>query len=224
MPQLLAPYPGGTIFGIGLNYRDTITDMGFPVPETPYLFPKLSSSIIGPNAPIVLDEEITQEADWEGELAVIIGSRARNVHAERALDYVFGYTAANDISARDVQRSDPQWVRGKGLDTFCPLGPIIITSDEMPDPQQVRIRTWVNGDLVQDGNTADMLFGVKELIAYLSRQFTLRPGDIILSGTPSGCGGFMKPPKFLHPGDRTTVEVQGIGSLINPVAAAVPVM
>lgn len=223
-PGLLAPYPGGTIFGIGLNYRDTIRDMGFPTPETPYLFPKLSSSVAGPGDPIVLDSDVTTEADWEGELAVIIGKTARNVTEGEALEFVFGYTAANDISARDVQRADPQWVRGKGLDTFCPIGPVIVTADEIPDPQNVRIRTWVNGNIVQDGNTADMVFGVGALISYLSRHFTLRPGDVILTGTPSGCGGFMTPPKFLAPGDQTTVDVQGIGTLTNPVAAAsVPV-
>lgn len=223
-PRLLAPYSGGTIFGIGLNYRDTIRDMGFPTPETPYLFPKLSSSVVGPSEPIILDADVTTEADWEGELAVVIGKTARNVMEENALEFVFGYTAANDISARDVQRVDPQWVRGKGLDTFCPVGPVIVTADEIPDPQNVRIRTWVNGDVVQDGNTADMVFGVRALISYLSRHFTLRPGDVILTGTPSGCGGFMTPPRFLTPGDQTTVEVQGIGTLTNPVtAASVPV-
>lgn len=216
----LAPYPGGTIFGIGLNYRDTIRDMGFPIPETPYLFPKLSSSVVGPGDPIILDADVTTEADWEGELAVIIGKTARNIPEENALEFVFGYTAANDISARDVQRADPQWVRGKGLDTFCPIGPVIVTADEIPDPQNVRIRTWINGNIVQDGNTAHMVFGVRALISYLSRHFTLRPGDVILTGTPSGCGGFMTPPRFLAPGDETTVEIQGIGSLTNPVAAA----
>lgn len=196
-PDLLAPYPGGTIFGIGLNYRDTIRDMGFPIPETPDLFPKLSSSVVGPGHAIILDAGVTTEADWEGELAVIIGKEARNVTEEEALDFVFGYTAANDISARDVQRADPQWVRGKGLDTFCPIGPIIVTADEISDPQNLRIRTPVNGEIVQDGNTSDMVFGVRSLIAYLSRHFTLRPGDVILTGTPSGCGGFMTPPWFL---------------------------
>lgn len=223
-PVLLAPYPGGTIFGIGLNYRDTISDMGFPTPQTPYLFPKLSSSVVGPGNDILLDAGVTTEADWEGELAVIIGKEARNVTEEEALDFVFGYTAANDISARDVQRADPQWVRGKGLDTFCPIGPIIVTADEISDPQNLRIRTVVNGEIVQDGNTSDMIFGVRSLIVYLSRHFTLRPGDVILTGTPSGCGGFMTPPRFLSPGDEITVEVQDIGSLTNPVTAApVPV-
>ncbi|MFB9651641.1 fumarylacetoacetate hydrolase family protein [Pseudarthrobacter scleromae] len=219
-PQFLAPYPGGTIFGIGLNYVDTIKDMGFPTPETPYLFPKLSSSVIGPGESIVVDKHVTNEVDWEGELAVIIGKTARNVAEDDALEYVYGYTAANDISARDVQRADPQWLRGKGLDTFCPLGPVIVTADEIPNPQNLRVRTWVNGEIVQDGNTKDMLFDVKALIAYLSRHFTLQPGDVVLTGTPSGCGGFMTPPRFLSPGDETAVDIERIGRLNNPVSAA----
>lgn len=218
-PQFLAPYSRGTIFGIGLNFNDTILDMGFPTPTTPYLFPKLSSSVVGPGSAIIADENVTREVDWEGELAVIIGKTARNVPEEDALDVVFGYTVANDISARDIQRADPQWVRGKGLDTFCPMGPFIVTAEDIPDPQNVRIRTWVNEEIVQDGNTTDMVFGVRNLIAYLSRHFTLQPGDTILTGTPSGCGGFMTPPRFLAPGDEVTVEVEGVGRLSNPVMA-----
>lgn len=222
-PDFLAPYPGGTIFGIGLNFVDTIKDMGFPTPQAPYLFPKLASSITGPGRPIVVDEAVTKEVDWEGELAVIIGKTARHVPEEDAMNVVFGYTAANDISARDLQRADPQWVRGKGLDTFCPIGPFIVTMDEIPDPQNIRIRTWVNGEIVQDGNTRDMVFGVRSLIAYLSRHFTLRPGDVILTGTPAGCGGFMTPPRYLSPGDLVAVHVAGVGNLTNPVTAAAPV-
>jgi 5-carboxymethyl-2-hydroxymuconate isomerase len=221
-PDFLAPYPGGTIFGIGLNFVDTIRDMGFPTPQAPYLFPKLASSITGPGSPVVVDKAVTMEVDWEGEVAVIIGKTARNIAEEDALNVVFGYTAANDISARDLQRADPQWVRGKGLDTFCPIGPFIVTADEVPDPQNIRIRTWVNGEIVQDGNTRDMVFGVRSLIAYLSRHFTLQPGDMILTGTPAGCGGFMSPPRFLAPGDEVTVQVDGIGTITNPVAAAAP--
>ncbi|MET4590610.1 fumarylacetoacetate hydrolase family protein [Arthrobacter sp. 754] len=219
-PDFLAPYPGGAIFGIGLNFVDTIRDMGFATPQAPYLFPKLASSITGPGKPIVVDEVLTTEVDWEGELAVIIGKKARNIPEDEALSVVFGYTAANDISARDLQRSDSQWVRGKGLDTFCPIGPFIVTNDEIPDPQNIRIRTWVNGETVQDGNTRDMLFGVRFLIAYLSRHFTLQPGDMILTGTPAGCGGFMSPPRFLFPGDQVAVNVEAIGTLTNPVTAA----
>lgn len=222
-PDFLAPFPGGTVFGIGLNFTDTIRDMGFPTPQAPYLFPKLASSITGPGKPVVVDEALTTEVDWEGELAVIIGKTARNVSEEDAMDVVFGYTAANDISARDLQRADPQWVRGKGLDTFCPIGPFIVTAAEIPDPQNIRIRTWVNEEIVQDGNTHDMVFGVRSLIAYLSRHFTLQPGDMILTGTPTGCGGFMTPPRFLAPGDVVTVQVESIGKLTNPVTAAAPI-
>lgn len=216
-PHLLAPYASGTIFGIGLNYLATIHDMGFPSPSSPYLFPKLASSVVGPSSSIVVDESITTEVDWEGELAVVIGKAARNVSKEDALDYVFGYTIANDVSARDLQRKDPQWVRGKGLDTFCPLGPYIVTRDEVLDPQYIQIKTWVNDELVQDGNTSDMLFGVGDLIEYLSRYFTLQPGDVILTGTPSGCGGFMSPPRYLGIGDVVTIRVEGIGTLENSV-------
>jgi 2-keto-4-pentenoate hydratase/2-oxohepta-3-ene-1,7-dioic acid hydratase in catechol pathway len=222
-PDFLAPYPRGTIFGIGLNFVDTIRDMGFPTPQTPYLFPKLASSVVGPREPIIADESVTTEVDWEGELAVVIGKTARNISEEDALNFVYGYTAANDVSARDVQREDPQWVRGKGLDSFCPLGPFIVTADEIPDPQDIRIRTWVNTEIVQDGNTRDMVFSIRQLVAYLSRYFTLQPGDIVLTGTPSGCGGFMSPPRFLSPGDQVTVQVDGIGALTNPVVAAAPV-
>lgn len=218
-PEFLAPFAGGTIFGIGLNFRDTIREMDFPVPASPYLFPKLASSVAGPGDPITADPAVTKEVDWEGELAVIIGKTARNVSRTEALSVVFGYTVANDVSARDVQREDPQWVRGKGLDGFCPLGPVVVTADEIPDPQDVGIRTWVNGELVQDGNTADMLFTVPELIEYLSRYFTLQPGDIVLTGTPAGCGGFLTPPRFVHGGDVMVVEVEGIGRLENPVVA-----
>jgi 5-carboxymethyl-2-hydroxymuconate isomerase len=216
-PRFLAPYTGGTIFGIGLNFRQTIAEMGFPEPEVPYIFPKLANSVTGHEAPVVADPGVTTEVDWEGELAVVIGRRAAGVAAEDAMQYVWGYTGANDISARDLQRADPQWVRGKGLDTFCPLGPVAVTRDEIPDPHDVRIRTWVDDELVQDGNTSDMLFRVPALIEYLSRYFTLQPGDIILTGTPSGCGGFMDPQRFLHPGACVTVEVAGIGTLRNDV-------
>ncbi|WP_314325088.1 fumarylacetoacetate hydrolase family protein [Paenarthrobacter ilicis] len=218
-PRFVAPYAGGTIFGIGLNFRQTIQEMGFPVPDTPYLFPKLASSVTGPAGVVVADPQVTAEVDWEGELAVIIGREASNVAAADAMDYVWGYTAANDVSARDLQRIDPQWVRGKGLDTFCPLGPVAVTRDEIADPHDVRIRTWIDGELVQDGNTSDMLFRIPALIEYLSIYFTLQPGDIILTGTPSGCGGFMNPPRFVSPGSEMVVEVAGIGTLRNPVVS-----
>jgi 5-carboxymethyl-2-hydroxymuconate isomerase len=217
--RVVMPYRPLTIFGIGLNYHDTVREMNWTIPTAPYLFPKLSSSVTGPSEMIVVDETVTTRADWEGELAVIIGASCRNVAPERAFDVVFGFTAANDISARDLQAEDGQWVRGKGLDTFCPLGPVVVSKDEIPDPHNLRIRTWLNGAVVQDGNTADMIFSVPDLVSYCSRYFTLSPGDIILTGTPAGCGDFRTPRLALHPGDTVEVEVESIGRLTNPVVA-----
>ncbi|GAA3112320.1 5-carboxymethyl-2-hydroxymuconate isomerase [Kribbella aluminosa] len=217
-PLLLAPYDGGTIFGIGLNYRSTVAEMNWPVPSVPYLFPKLAGSVTGPQGVVVADPALSGQVDWEGELAVVIGRRTRNVDTAEALAAVYGYTAANDISARDLQAADGQWVRGKGLDTFCPLGPVIVPASGI-DPANTRIRTWVNGNVVQDGNTSDMIFGVAELVAYLSSNLTLMPGDIILSGTPAGCGGFQNPQRFLAAGDTVEVEVDHIGRLTNVVEA-----
>ncbi|MGI8312523.1 fumarylacetoacetate hydrolase family protein [Saccharopolyspora hattusasensis] len=218
-PAPRLPFRPRTIFGIGLNYHDTVAEMGWQTPEVPYLFPKLSSSAIGDGEAVVVDTTLSTRVDWETELAVIIGRRARHVPAEKALDVVFGYTVANDISARDLQAEDGQWVRGKGLDTFCPLGPVVVTADEVPDPQALGVRTWVNGEQVQDGSTADMIFDVRALIAYLSSFFTLEPGDVILTGTPAGCGDFRTPRLALRPGDRLESEVEGIGRLVNPVVA-----
>jgi len=213
------PYRPPTIFGIGLNYHDTVREMNWEIPGAPYLFPKLSSSAIGPAEAIVVDETVTTRADWEGELAVILGATCRDLDPAHALEAVFGYTAANDISARDLQAHDGQWVRGKGLDTFCPLGPVVVTRDEVPNPQNLRIRTLLNGDVVQDGNTSDMIFSVADLVSYCSRYFTLSPGDIILTGTPAGCGDFRTPRMALRPGDTVEVEVESIGRLVNPVIA-----
>lgn len=218
--EVLLPYRPPTILGIGLNYHDTVQEMGWDIPPAPYLFPKLSSSAIGPAEDIVVDLSVTTRTDWEAELAVVIGRQCRNVAPEEALEVVFGYTAANDISARDLQAQDGQWVRGKGLDTYCPLGPAVVTAEEVPDPQNIGIRTWVNGELMQDGISADMIFSVAELIAYCSRYFTLYPGDLILTGTPAGCGDFRTPPIALRPGDVVEVEVASIGTLRNTVVAS----
>lgn len=217
--DVLLPYRPPTIIGIGLNYHDTVQEMGWEIPAAPYLFPKLSSSAVGPTEDIVVDLSVTTRADWEAELAVVIGRQCRNVAAEEALEVVFGYTAANDISARDLQAQDGQWVRGKGIDTYCPLGPAVVTAEEVHNPQDIGIRTWVNGTLMQDGTSVDMIFGVAELIAYCSRYFTLHPGDIILTGTPAGCGDFRSPPIALRPGDVVEVEVEHIGALRNTVVA-----
>ncbi|MFJ9391798.1 fumarylacetoacetate hydrolase family protein [Nocardioides sp. NPDC101246] len=213
------PYRPGTILGVGLNYHDTVADMGWDLPAEPYLFPKLSSSVTGPFDDVVVDLSLTTRADWEGELGVVIGRTARNVSRADALSHVFGYVAANDISARDLQAADGQWLRGKGLDTFCPLGPWVLTADEVPDPQDVGIRTLVDGEVVQDGHTGSMIFGVAELVAWCSRFFTLEPGDIILTGTPAGCGDFRDPPRALAPGSRVEVDLGRLGRQSNLVVA-----
>ena len=184
------------------------------------MFTKFPTSVIGPGDPIPIDETLTERVDWEVELAAVIGRRLRRVDADEALTGVLGYTIANDVSARDLQFSDGQWVRAKSLDGFCPLGPVIVTADEIPDPQRLGLRTIVNGETMQDSTTAEMLFGVAQLIEFCSRSFTLEPGDVILTGTPWGCGEFMEPRRSLHPGDRVEVSIEGIGSMTNPVVAS----
>lgn len=218
--QLRAPVRPGKIVAIGLNYRDHIREAGVEVPERPLVFAKFPSSVIGPGAPIVIDRSLAQRVDWEVELAVVVGQRMRDVREAAALSYVFGYTVANDVSARDVQFADGQWVRGKSFDSFCPLGPVVVTADEIPDPQTLALSTRVNGETVQDSSTSEMIFGVAELLAYCSRSFTLDPGDVVLTGTPWGCGEFMEPRRSLRPGDIVEVEAEGIGVLRNPVVAA----
>jgi 2-keto-4-pentenoate hydratase/2-oxohepta-3-ene-1,7-dioic acid hydratase in catechol pathway len=219
----LAPLRPSAIVCIGLNYADHVRESGMETPKRPLIFAKLPQSVIGAGEAVVIDPEVTQQVDWEVELAVVIGETARNVPAERALEHVFGYTVGNDVSARDLQFADVQWVRAKSLDTFCPLGPAVVTRDEVPDPQALALRTRVNGELVQDSSTSEMIFGVAELIAFCSRSFTLRPGDVLLTGTPWGCGAFMDPPRFLAPGDTVETEVDGVGTLVNPVRSAVAV-
>ena len=215
-----APLRPGKVVAIGLNYLDHIREAGLEPPAAPLVFAKFTSSVIGPDEPIVFDPALTSRVDWEVELAAVIGSPLRDVPAETALDGVLGYTVANDVSARDLQFGDGQWTRGKSLDTFCPLGPEIVTADELGDPQRLALRTRVNGDTVQDSSTEHMLFGVAELLSYCSRAFTLEPGDVLLTGTPWGCGEFMDPPRHLQPGDVVEVEVEGIGVLRNPVRSA----
>lgn len=215
--RLLPPLVPGKIVAVGLNYQDHIRETGLPTPREPLVFTKFTTSLIGAQDEIRFDPELTSRVDWEVELAVVIGRRARHVRADEALSYVAGYTAANDVSARDLQFSDQQWVRGKSLDTFCPLGPVIVTPDEVGDPQALRLRTVVNGETVQDSSTAEMIFPVAELVAFCSRSFTLEPGDVLLTGTPWGCGEFMTPPRSLTDGDVVTVAVERIGELRNPV-------
>jgi 5-carboxymethyl-2-hydroxymuconate isomerase len=216
---LAAPLRPGKIVAIGLNYLDHIRESNLERPERPLVFAKFPSSVIGPTDPIELDETLTARVDWEVELAVIVGTRMRRVAEHDALEHVFGYTVGNDVSARDVQFSESQWVRGKSFDTFCPLGPVAVTADEITDPQALTLRTLVNGDVMQESSTGEMVFGVAELLAFCSRSFTLEPGDVLLTGTPWGCGEFMDPPRSLAPGDVVETEIEGIGTLRNPVVS-----
>ena len=219
--RLAAPLRPPKIVAIGLNYLDHVRESGMDAaPERPLVFTKFPTSVIGDGDRIEFDPALTERVDWEVELAVVVGRRMRNVATEDALAHVFGYTVANDVSARDLQFGDGQWVRGKSLDTFCPLGPVIVTADEVPDPQALGLRTRVNGETVQESNTTEMVFGVAELLAFCSRSFTLDPGDVVLTGTPWGCGEFMNPPRSLAVGDLVEAEIEGIGALRNPVVAA----
>jgi 2-keto-4-pentenoate hydratase/2-oxohepta-3-ene-1,7-dioic acid hydratase in catechol pathway len=214
--ELLAPITRpGKIVAIGRNYREHATEEGVDPPTAPLVFAKWPTSVVGPGAEIRWDPTLTVQVDYEAELGVVIGRVARNVSAADALQYVLGYTCLNDVSARDLQFGDGQWVRGKSLDTFCPMGPWIVTADEIPDPQRLAIRCLVDDEVVQDSDTSRMYFSVAEIISYCSRSFTLEPGDVIATGTPGGVGVFRDPPRFLRDGERVTVEIDGIGRLAN---------
>jgi 2,4-didehydro-3-deoxy-L-rhamnonate hydrolase len=204
---------------VGLNYRDHAEEQGSPLPERPILFAKWPNTLIGPGEPIVLPP-ITQKVDYEAELGVVIGARVRGASRENALEAVAGYVCLNDVSARDLQFSDGQWVRGKSPDTFCPVGPELVRAAEVPDPQNLKIRAILNGEVMQDSSTANMVFGVAEIVAFVSEAITLEPGDLIATGTPAGVGAFRDPPVFMQPGDEITIEIAGVGSLTNPVRAA----
>jgi len=205
---------------IGLNYREHARESNQEIPGEPLFFNKFATSIVGPYDDVVHQgPPVTEKLDYEVELGVIIAKPAKNVPVERAEEYIFGYTVVNDISARDLQRRDGQWVKGKALDTYAPLGPCVVTKDAI-DPGNLRLSTWVNGELRQDSSTSDLIFSVPELIAYLSRLMTLEPGDIISTGTPSGVGGAMNPPRFMFPGDIVECEVEGIGILRNRIVSA----
>jgi 2-keto-4-pentenoate hydratase/2-oxohepta-3-ene-1,7-dioic acid hydratase in catechol pathway len=213
---LLAPVPEPSkVIAIGQNYMDHCREQGVEPPTLPVIFTKFSTSVIGPGAEIRWDPELTSSVDYEVELAVVIGRVARRVSAADALDYVAGYTVCNDVSARDLQFGDKQWVRGKSLDTFCPLGPWIVTKDEIADPQNLNVRTTLNGEVMQDSNTREMIFGVQYLVEFASRAFTLLPGDVIITGTPPGVGVFRSPSVFLKDGDEISVGIEGIGRLTN---------
>ncbi|MFW5875457.1 MAG: fumarylacetoacetate hydrolase family protein [Myxococcota bacterium] len=222
--ERLAPLVPTNIFCIGLNYRRHAEETGATLPEHPVLFMKPTSALNPPGAPIRLPACALRgpEVDFEGELAVVVGREGRNLSADRALDHVLGYTIANDVSARRWQKhaGGGQWIRGKGFDTFCPLGPVLVTADEITDPQALGLRTEVNGTVMQDSHTSDMIFGVAKLLAFLSQDTTLLPGTTILTGTPEGVGFARKPPSWLRPGDEVGITIDGIGTLTNPVREA----
>jgi len=214
--RLLAPVRNPSkIVAVGVNYLDHCREAGIEPPEEPLLFAKFPSSIVGPGDLIEWEPALTAAVDYEAELAVVIGRESRNVSLADAYDVVFGYTCANDITARDLQRRDGQWVRGKSLDTFCPLGPEIVSKDEVLTPGDLGIFCRVNGDGLQSSNTKEMIFDIPALIAFITRAFTLLPGDLILTGTPHGTGAFRHPPILLRDGDVVDVEIERVGTLSN---------
>jgi 2-keto-4-pentenoate hydratase/2-oxohepta-3-ene-1,7-dioic acid hydratase in catechol pathway len=218
--KLLAPIIPAAFLCIGLNYRQHAAETHAPLPKCPVLFMKNAAAVQNPGDPIVLPRWLrSDKVDYECELAVVIGKPCRNVPRTEALDYVLGYTCGNDVSARDWQKEGggTQWSRGKSFDTFAPLGPCLVTPDELPNAGRLRIRTLVNGETLQDSTTADMIFDVPTLIEFLSGSTTLLPGTVIFTGTPHGVGMARQPPRFLQPGDQVTVEIEGIGELTNPV-------
>lgn len=218
--KVLAPLEPRDILCIGLNYRKHAAEGGQAIPEHPVLFMKNSGAVQNPEDPIRLPRVLASNSvDYECELAVVIGRTCHNVKRADALSYVLGYTCANDVSARDWQRNGGggQWCRGKTFATFCPLGPVLVTADEIPNPNDLSIRTVLNGEVMQDWTTSDMIFDVPTLIEFLSASTVLRPGTVILTGTPHGVGFARTPPVFLKAGDSVTIEIEKIGSLTNPV-------
>ncbi len=219
--RLLAPVPRpGKIICIGLNYRDHAAESKMEVPSSPVTFSKYATSVQHPDAPVRLPA-VSEKVDYEAELAFVIGRRAKHVPRERAFDYVLGYMNFNDVSARDLQFADGQWQRGKSCDTFAPMGPAIVTLDEVPDPHNLRIQLRLNGQTMQDSTTAQLVFGVDALVAFLSETVTLEPGDVVATGTPPGVGFARKPPVYLKDGDVMEVEVEGLGVLRNGVTREV---
>lgn len=215
--RLVAPIPRpGKIVCIGLNYRDHAEESGMPIPASPIIFSKFNTCVIGSGEAIHIPTG-SEQVDYEAELAVVIGREAKNVTANEAMNYVFGYTNFNDVSARDFQFADGQWQRGKSCDTFAPMGPHIVTKDEVPDPHKLKIQFRLNGETLQDSNTDQLIFNIPELIEFLSRSITLEPGDVIATGTPPGVGFARKPPIFMKPSDVAEVEIDGLGTLSNPI-------
>jgi 2-keto-4-pentenoate hydratase/2-oxohepta-3-ene-1,7-dioic acid hydratase in catechol pathway len=217
--KINAPIPRpGKIICLGLNYADHAAESGSELPKSPLLFAKFANTIIGTGDPIILPRA-SKKVDYEAELAFVIGRRAKHVPLDRAMDYVAGYMNLNDVSARDLQQETSQFFKGKSPDTFAPCGPYLVTRDEIPDPHGLDIRCYVNGELMQNSNTRQLIFNIPFLVHHISRTITLEPGDIISTGTPSGVGMARKPPRFLKPGDVVRVEVAGLGVLENPVIA-----
>jgi 2-keto-4-pentenoate hydratase/2-oxohepta-3-ene-1,7-dioic acid hydratase in catechol pathway len=210
------PRPG-KIVCVGLNYKDHAEEQGVDLPAAPLFFAKYTTALIGPGDPIVIPPVVTK-CDYEAELGVVLGSTVRNVSKENALEAVAGYLVANDVSARDLQFADGQWTRGKSPDTFCPVGPLV-SAAEVPDPHVLAIRAILNGETMQDSSTANLIFGIDEIISYASQTSTLEAGDLVLTGTPAGVGVFRDPQRLLQPGDEITIEIDGVGSLTNPVVA-----
>jgi len=207
----------GKIVCVGLNYRDHAEEQGVELPEQPLLFAKWPNTLIGPGDAIVIPPLVTQ-CDYEAELGVVIGETASRVSKENAFEIVLGYVCANDVSARDLQFKDGQWTRGKSVDTFCPVGPLV-PAGEISDPHALGIRAIVSGEVLQDSTTANLIFGIDEIISHISQTVTLETGDLILTGTPAGVGVFRDPQRLLRPGDEVTIEIEGVGTLTNPVVA-----
>lgn len=217
---LLAPVPRpGKIICVGLNYRDHARETGKPVPTRPMLFAKFATSIVPDGAEVTIPA-IVDDCDYEAELGVVIGRTSRDVSGAEALDHVAGYLCANDLSARTLQRTSGQFLRGKAIDGFLPIGPWLTTADEIPDPQNLAIRCQVNGEAVQDSSTSEMVFGIAELITEISKTLTLEPGDLLVTGTPPGVGAAMDPPRFLGDGDEVAVTIEGLGTLTTRLRAA----
>jgi len=214
--KFLAPVIPLDVIAIGLNYKKHADESGIDYPKRPLIFLKTSSSVVGPEDSIVIPEMAPNEVDYEAELVIVIGKKAKNIEIEDVPEYVLGYTCGNDVSARDCQlRLDQQWARGKSFDTFCPMGPWIET--ELPDPDNCRIISRLNGKDMQDSNTSDLIFNTRELVSYCSKNFTLHPGTVIMTGTPEGVGFARKPPIFLKSGDVIEIEIENIGKLSNNV-------
>lgn len=217
--KLLAPLPRPPkLICVGLNYRDHALESKMEIPKVPTIFSKFPSAVIAPGDPIVLPKNSTQP-DYEAEFAFVIGRGGRHIPAELWKEHVFGYTIINDVSARDFQMATTQWLMGKTFDTFAPMGPHIVSADEIPDPHALDIGLTINGEVLQHSNTRELIFKIPELVAFLSSVFTLEPGDVVSTGTPAGVGVARKPQRFLRPGDDVAVRIAGIGELRNPVVA-----